>query len=77
MIYLPLSNEEARYIADIIDVWTEEYDSIAKPDIMLDHTLESAEDMLLAYGSAVDDIARGRAVRERLISLLPPEKEEV
>jgi hypothetical protein len=72
MIYLPLSIDEARYLCDIIELWVEEYDSIVKPDIMLDHTLDSPEDMLKAYGSATDDIANGKEIKSRLLAMLPP-----
>ena len=73
MIHLPLTKQEARYLTDIIELWVEEYDSIVKDDIMLDETLEKAEDMLLAYHSAVEDVNSGRLIKDRILQLLEKE----
>jgi hypothetical protein len=65
LIALPLTDEESTYLAEVLDIWTQQYED-AKEEIVIDPVIESADDLISAYSSATDDINRGKSILARL-----------
>lgn len=65
ILNLPITDEEADYLSEVLDIWTQGYEEVQQ-EIVIDPTLDNPEDLMLAYSTASDDINRGKSILARM-----------
>jgi hypothetical protein len=69
MVILQLTDKEAEYMKDILDLWIEEYKD-TKDDIVTDRAIDSVEELLLATQGSNIAIEEAEHIRDRLVRVM-------